>query len=132
MVDTLDLGSSDLRRGSSSLLIGTKMNIAVAVASDFKNWDIFQSVMDSMVELYPPKYIVAARSHSLISLYCKIDIVDCYIHSFQDREKYDVGLVFATSKDRMSSVCETFCYSHRPYFIYSADIDEFSYVHVPE
>lgn len=108
------------------------MNIAVAVAQDYKDWDTFQSVMDSMVELYPPNYIVAARPHSMISLYCKVDIVDCYINSFADRDKYDVGLVFATVKDNMDRVCETICYSKKPYFIYNTDTDEFSYVHVPE
>lgn len=106
------------------------MNIAVAIASDYNDWETFQSVMDSFTELYPFKYIVSAQPHSLLSLYCKVDIVPCYVNSLREREKYDVGLVFASAKHNMSDECEVMCYSNKPYFIYHTNKDEFSYVHL--
>ena len=107
-----------------------RMNIAVAVAKDYNDWETFQSVMDSLVELHPVKYIVAAQPHSLISLYCKIDIVPCYINSFNDKDKYDIGMVFSTAKSNMSDICQIMCYSNKPYYIYHTNKDEFSYVHL--
>lgn len=106
------------------------MNIAVAVAKDFDNWETFQSVMDAMIELHPFDYIVAAKSHPHISLYCKVDIVPCYVNSFRERDKYDIGLVFSTNKSSMSDECEVMCYGNKPYYIYNGDKDEFSYVHL--
>lgn len=106
------------------------MNIAVSVAKDYDDWETFQSVMDSMIELHPLDYIVAEQPHSLISLYCKVDIVPCYINSLRECDKYDVGLVFSTNKSNMSTECETMCYNHKPYYIYQTDRDEFRYVHL--
>ena len=125
-VNQLVVGSIPTRGAT----LDNTMNIAVAVAKDYKDWETFQSVMDSLVELHPVNYIVAAQPHSLISLYCKIDIVPCYINSFNDRDKYDIGMVFSTAKSNMSDICEIMCYSNRPYYIYHTNKDEFSYVHL--
>lgn len=106
------------------------MNVAVVAADDFKDWEKFQSIVDAFIELYPTNFIVTAKPHKLLSLYCKIDIVDCYINSFREVDKYNIGLVFATNKTNMSKECEQMCYANKPYYIYNADIDEFRYVHL--
>jgi len=102
------------------------MNIAVSVAKDYKDWETFQSIMDSFLELHDMKFLVTANPHPLISLYCKIDIVPCYVNSLREREKYDMGLVFSTAKNLMSDECEVM--GHKPYYIYHTDKDEFSYI----
>jgi hypothetical protein len=106
------------------------MNIAVSVAQDYNDWETFQSVLDSLLELHDMDFLVTAKSHALISLYCKIDIVPCYVNSLREREKYDMGLVFSTAKHQMSDECEILCYGHKPYYIYHTDKDEFSYIHL--
>ena len=107
------------------------MQVAVVVDPAYKDWETFQSVMDGMVELYNPQWVVAPKPHPLISLYCKIDIIACYINSLLELDKYDMGLVFSL-KNSMGKECETMCFNHKPYFIYKADIDEFFYVEIPK
>jgi hypothetical protein len=107
------------------------MQLAVIVDPEYKDWETFQSVMDAAVDLYNPKWIVAPKPHTLITLYCKIDLVACYINSLREFDKYDMALVFST-RSSMHEECELLCFNHKPYFIYKTDIDEFFYIEIPK
>lgn len=108
------------------------MNLAVVVAPDFNDWEKFQSIIDAAQQLFDIKYLVTHKPHKLLSLYCKTDcIVDCYINSLTETDKYSEAIVFRTAKYSLAEDCETLCYRHIPYWIYHGAEDEFYHVHVP-
>lgn len=106
------------------------VELAVVAPKSYVDWETFQSILDSMQEIYDLKWVVAPRPHPLITLYCKVDIIACYVNSLREVDKYDIGLVFSSNKESMSIDCETFCYWNKPYYIYHTDIDEFSFIHL--
>jgi hypothetical protein len=106
------------------------MKLVVVAPPKYDDWEKFQSVVDSIRELYELKWIVAPRPHPLITLYCKTDIIACYINSLREVDKYDAGLIFSSASNTMELDCEAICYAYKPYYIYHTDIDEFSFIHV--
>lgn len=104
------------------------MNIAVSVSKDYKDWEQFQSVLDSLREIYEMKFLIAPRPNSLITLYGKIDIVPCYVNSLEEHDKYSIAFLFSTRKDTLISDQNILNKHKKPYFIYSSSEDEFSWI----
>ena len=100
------------------------ITLLVAVPSSYGDWDKFQSVLDSVQELYDIQWLVYSKPHKLISLYCKIDLVQCGIHSLEEHDKYDMALVFSNAKEKMINTINELQSYNKTIIVYDSAQDE--------
>lgn len=100
------------------------LSLAIFVPSSYGDWEKFQSVVDSVQELYEVDYLVYTTPHKLISLYAKIDCMLCGVNSIREIDKYDLALVFTSLKEKMQDTISFLCSSNKKTIVYDSFQDE--------
>lgn len=100
------------------------INLMILAPSTYTDWEKFQSVVDSVRELYDIHYLVYSKYHKFIQLYAKIDCMFYGVNSLKEVDKYDVALVFTSAKDKMLDTLAVLKQYSKPTVVYDSFQDE--------
>lgn len=100
------------------------INLMILAPSSYGDWEKFQSVVDSIQELYDIHYLVYCKYHKFIQLYSKIDCMLCGVNSLKEIDKYDIALVFTNAKEKMTDSLQTLKNFGKKTIVYDSVQDE--------
>jgi hypothetical protein len=100
------------------------INLMIFVPASYSDWEKFQSVVDSVQEVYDIHYLVYSKYHKFIQLYCKIDCMFYGVNSIREVDKYDVALVFTNAKEKMIETINSLKEYCKPVIVYDSYQDD--------